>query len=1057
MPTAAPPPVPSPPTDRTKVSVSDADQVIQQRIVEACRALWWAELTRSLLQLLIISVLMILAWVVFDQWAYAAGGLVRVIGFLAWLTTVAWFAIRRVLPLLGHSIRPEYAARALERDFPELHQSLTSYVSLRQRPASSTLQGRVLRSIGAATARHLRTHDQLPSETSGTFRWWIATAAVLALWLAYAVISPKNTWQSAARLAAPLSSIQPAMRVTISDVQPGNAPAVAGRSVAVSARIVGLRAEEPALLKWSRAGVDQQVALDFDRQLQRYQGELSLAHSDGGKIPYLIVAGDGVGGPFELTVEDLPVVAIESVHYQPPAYTGASARTSRSGAISGLDGTLVTISAKTNRPVVKAKIEFNPRPLGTSVEATAGAADMQVNQDKQSLSATFPLRSARGRSAAVELDSYQIRVWDAANQQNSQPIIYPVRIISDLPPEIAIMLPTRSPKELPIDAQQVIEIHASDPDFGLTQIGLEIHVGIDAVEPRVLWSDDAGVKGNRIAEYRLRPQELGLRIGDRVNVIASAKDNRRIDHDRSVEPNLTRTDPIELKIVVGGPPPRADDPEADGVTAPEDPQAAPDQVAPDQAEQNPSANNQQDQQPNGNGGSSGSGGATQSQQESSGEENGAGTGTSQESRDSGPPQDQPGGAGERDSTGQGENSSDDSPGQQNSTPADSAAERPTGGQPSPSAKPSSKSPAEQGPPTHDGETFERIRDHLEQKRNQQPGEKPGSDRQPPSSQPRENQSGENQSGENQSGENQSGENQPGEKQPGENQPGENQPGEKQPGEKQSGENQPGEKQSGEKQSGEKQSGEKQSGEKQSGEKQSGENQSGENQSGENQSGENQSGENQSGENQSGENQYGEKQSGENQYGENQYGENQPGEKQPGENQPGENQPGENQSGEKQPGEIQPDGDRAGDDQKQGLGGEGQSRGGDQVAPPQPANVEYTKQATDMVLDYLQQTRDEPDRELLEKLNWSEEDLRRFTDRWQQIREMGENSAAEKGNQELTETLRSLGLQPKSGATQRNTQESADALRGVRDAGNRRPPPAAYRDAFDAFRRAVGRQ
>jgi len=34
-------------------------------------------------------------------------------------------------------------------------------------------------------------------------------------------------------------------------------------------------------------------------------------------------------------------------------------------------------------------------------------------------------------------------------------------------------------------------------------------------------------------------------------------------------------------------------------------------------------------------------------------------------------------------------------------------------------------------------------------------------------------------------------------------------------------------------------------------------------------------------------------------------------------------------------------------------------------------------------------------------------------------------------------------------------EKADTLRSLRDSGNRRPPPPAFRDAFDAFRRAVG--
>ncbi len=108
----------------------------------------------------------------------------------------------------------------------------------------------------------------------------------------------------------------------------------------------------------------------------------------------------------------------------------------------------------------------------------------------------------------------------------------------------------------------------------------------------------------------------------------------------------------------------------------------------------------------------------------------------------------------------------------------------------------------------------------------------------------------------------------------------------------------------------------------------------------------------------------------------------------------------------------------------------------------------------MVLDYLEQQRDAPDRELLEKLDWTEEDLRRFSDRWKHLRDEGSNRAAEDSRQ-VEETLRSLGIRPPTRATTQR-RDDGDSLRRVRDSGNRQPAPAAYRDAFDSFRRAVGR-
>ena len=109
----------------------------------------------------------------------------------------------------------------------------------------------------------------------------------------------------------------------------------------------------------------------------------------------------------------------------------------------------------------------------------------------------------------------------------------------------------------------------------------------------------------------------------------------------------------------------------------------------------------------------------------------------------------------------------------------------------------------------------------------------------------------------------------------------------------------------------------------------------------------------------------------------------------------------------------------------------------------------------MVLDYLDQTRDAPDRELLEELNWSEADLKRFAERWNKVRSR-EQSAQPGANRDVEEALKSLGMRKPSDTTQ-NRREAADDLRGVRDSGNRRPVPAAHRDAFEAFRRAIGKQ
>ncbi|MDF1843309.1 MAG: circumsporozoite protein-membrane associated protein, partial [Rubripirellula sp.] len=212
----------------------------------------------------------------------------------------------------------------------------------------------------------------------------------------------------------------------------------------------------------------------------------------------------------------------------------------------------------------------------------------------------------------------------------------------------------------------------------------------------------------------------------------------------------------------------------------------------------------------------------------------------------------------------------------------------------------------------------------------------------------------------------------------------------------------------------------------------------------------------------------ESQSGESQSGESQSGESQSGDRK--QTQSGESNPSSSAS-EENSGDGSSSGDLSGNPRNSGSRSNSTPRGGagegsdvtnsgqdagtdsSTVDPPKAANLEYTKQATDMVLDYLKETRDAPDRKLLEELQWDEQDLQRFSERWQGVRDLKPNMLDGSSNPDVEEALRSLGLRSPTDAPASN-DDSADTLRGIRDSGNRKPPPAAFRDAFDAFRRSL---
>ena len=178
---APPPPAPPSPARGPQNRSNGADQLINARIEDARRSLWWAELIRTVLKLVISLIIAVFAWLIIDQWVYSPNVAVRCIVFVGLLGLTSLYVKRRVLPLFGSTVCPDYAARALERNLPELRHSLTSYVTLRQEAKKSDLQTRVVRSMGSLTAGRLKNHNEIPEEAVGNFRWWIATAVAFAI------------------------------------------------------------------------------------------------------------------------------------------------------------------------------------------------------------------------------------------------------------------------------------------------------------------------------------------------------------------------------------------------------------------------------------------------------------------------------------------------------------------------------------------------------------------------------------------------------------------------------------------------------------------------------------------------------------------------------------------------------------------------------------------------------------------------------------------------------------------------------------------------------------
>lgn len=144
----------------------------------------------------------------------------------------------------------------------------------------------------------------------------------------------------------------------------------------------------------------------------------------------------------------------------------------------------------------------------------------------------------------------------------------------------------------------------------------------------------------------------------------------------------------------------------------------------------------------------------------------------------------------------------------------------------------------------------------------------------------------------------------------------------------------------------------------------------------------------------------------------------------------------------------------------GIGNDTQPGGSGTAAEGEAANLEFKKQATELVLKRLQDglERGDVDPELLEKMGWTEDQMRRFTERLskhlQEAKSTDETPESQARRQQFEETLKSLNLN-KQGATR---QGDKSPQRDVNQIDSRRSTvPKEYRSAAERFSREVTRQ
>lgn len=463
----------------------------------------------------------LLVFAVCDHWLIPGGfGYFWRVALLAGLVvgTCLWVGIRVVLPSLKR-INQLYAARAIEGVSPEMQSNLINWVDLRH--AGREVSPLILRSIekrAAVSLSHADVEEAVDRQT--LLKVLYALVAIVFLFAAYVVISPKKVGPSIWRALLPTSEVQVATRTQIEKVDPPGTEVPAGSVLEITADLLG-DVPPQVMLKYSTADrrvVDRAVEMRLlEDGLKRYRCVLDGERGEGllQDLDFWIEAGDAQSPSYHVTVIQPPSATISEVAYDFPKYTLKDRETQPSANIDTLEGTVVTITATSNMPVKSAVLQFSD----DDKFASKGEEKVVRVSDGTRLSVDW---KAEFRSDGSFPKFYRLQVRTESGLSDPSPAVNSILLRRDVPPEIELVAPKVN-MSLFANAIVPIVVKARDPDFLLRDVQLFAMKKEQQIFDKVLGEQ-------RISETEVRFDwrlaDLDLKAGDEVTMYVAARDNK---------------------------------------------------------------------------------------------------------------------------------------------------------------------------------------------------------------------------------------------------------------------------------------------------------------------------------------------------------------------------------------------------------------------------------------------------------------------------------------------------------------------------------------------------
>ncbi len=374
-----------------------------------------------------------------------------------WLMSLAALAVTLLAAGVG-LVRPlarsfslTGAARAIEHRHPELHERISSAVELTGSTDEPEIRGSgaLIAELVRAAAEDATALQPKCEITFGRAKPYAIAAAAAAAVLGMLLIGwPAGAGRLLHRAVAPHRDLGNAPAVDL-EVIPGATVLRQGERLTVNVAATG-REVDSAELRLRRGGEDEILRMTriapgrFELTLPRVTTDLAYRiHAEGALTEY-----------YAVTVVPVPAVASIEVAYERPDYIGVdrppSGAEGTGGSLHALRHTVAAITMRTNRPMAEVSVAVNNVSLDT------------VTVDGAVCRFRIPM-TVDGEWRVGLSDEYGFR---------NVPRSYPITVVSDAVPKVAIRRPEANLQVRPDDRVQVS--FALADDFGLLDAELQL-------------------------------------------------------------------------------------------------------------------------------------------------------------------------------------------------------------------------------------------------------------------------------------------------------------------------------------------------------------------------------------------------------------------------------------------------------------------------------------------------------------------------------------------------------------------------------------------------------